>query len=115
MVVNIPLITLNPFEVMDTPQEAASEAEFAAKDAAWSAVFDAVASGAASVAYWDCDSSKGVMRHALHKSLKCAEHLQESVFWLVDGDIIPMHDCQHGDTAHFLRNFLDSGVIVNFE
>lgn len=87
--------------------------EMAEKDARQ--VFDAVSSGAASLIWYDlppvrCQSGAvSVMRYALHRSTKLADHLQLSCMEIKDGRIIPTSDRQYStlDNSGFLEFFRD--------
>lgn len=85
----------------------------AEKDAAQ--VFDAVASGAVPLIWYDlppvhCQSGAvSVMRYALHRSTKLADHLQLSCMEIKNGRIIPTSDRQYStlDNSGFLEFFRD--------
>lgn len=87
--------------------------EMAEKDAR--KVFNAVASGAVSLIWYDlppvrCQSGAvSVMRYALHRSTKLADHLQLSCMEIKDGRIIPTSDRQYStlDNSGFLEFFRD--------
>lgn len=87
--------------------------ESAKKDAR--KVFDAVSSGAVSLIWYDlppvhCQSGAvSVMRYALHRSTKLANHLQLSCMEIKDGRIIPTSDRQYSasDNSGFLEFFRD--------
>lgn len=78
-------------------------------------VFLAVASGAVSLIWHDlppvhCQSGAvSVMRYALHRSAKLADHLQLSCMEIKDGRIIPTSDRQYSalDNSGFLEFFRD--------
>lgn len=78
-------------------------------------VFDAVSSGAVSLIWYDlppvrCQSGAvSVMRYALHRSTKLANHLQLSCMEIKDGRIIPTSDRQYSalDNSDFLEFFRD--------
>jgi hypothetical protein len=78
-------------------------------------VFDAVSSGAVSLIWYDlppvrCQSGAvSVMRYALHRSTKLANHLQLSCMEIKDGRIISTSDRQYStlDSSGFLEFFRD--------
>lgn len=78
-------------------------------------VFDAVASGSVPLIWYDlppvhCQSGAvSVMRYALHRSTKLADHLQLSCMEIKDGRIIPTSDRQYStlDNSGFLKFFRD--------
>ena len=84
-------------------------------------VFDAVSSGAVSLIWYDlppvrCQSGVvSVMRYALHRSPKKADHLQLSCMEIKDGRIIPTSDRQYNilDGSGFLEFFRDLPTITN--
>ena len=84
-------------------------------------VFDAVSSGAVSLIWYDlppvrCQSGVvSVMRYALHRSPKKADHLQLSCMEIKDGRIIPTSDRQYNilDGSGFLEFFRDLSTITN--
>mgnify|MGYP000881761734 FL=1 len=87
--------------------------EMAKKDARQ--VFNAVSSGAVSLIWYDlppvrCQSGVvSVMRYALHRSAKLADHLQLSCMEIKNGRIIPTSDRQYStlDSSGFLEFFRD--------
>lgn len=87
--------------------------EMAEKDARQ--VFNAVASGAVPLIWYDlppvhCQSwAVSVMRYALHRSTKLANHLQLSCMEIKGGCIILTSDCQYSalDNSGFLEFFRD--------
>lgn len=87
--------------------------ESAKKDAR--KVFDAVSSGAVPLIWYDlppvrCQSGAvSVMRYALHRSTKLADHLQLSCMEIKNGRIIPTSDRQYStlDNSGFLEFFRD--------
>ena len=91
--------------------------ESAEKDAR--KVFDAVSSGAVSLIWYDlppvrCQSGVvSVMRYALHRSPKKADHLQLSCMEIKDGRIIPTSDRQYNITDGFSEFFRDLPGIAN--
>ena len=84
-------------------------------------VFDAVSSGAVSLIWYDlppvrCQSGVvSVMRYALHRSPKKADHLQLSCMEIKDGRIIPTSDRQYNilDGSGSLEFFRDLPTITN--
>lgn len=78
-------------------------------------VFRAVASGAVPLIWYDlppvhCQSgAMSVMRYALHRSTKLADHLQLSYMEIKNGRIIPTSDRQYStlDNSGFLEFFRD--------
>lgn len=78
-------------------------------------VFDAVSSGAVSLIWYElppvrCQSGAvSVMRYALHRSTKLANHLQLSCMEIKDGRIISTSDRQYStlDSSGFLEFFRD--------
>lgn len=78
-------------------------------------VFHAVASGSVPLIWYDlppvrCQSGAvSVMRYALHRSTKLADHLQLSCMEIKDGRIIPTSDRQYStlDNSGFLEFFRD--------
>ena len=84
-------------------------------------VFDAVSSGAVSLIWYylppvRCQSGVvSVMRYALHRSPKKADHLQLSCMEIKDGRIIPTSDRQYNilDGSGFLEFFRDLPTITN--
>lgn len=84
-------------------------------------VFDAVASGAVSLIWYDlppvrCRSGAvSVMRYALHRSPKKADHLQLSCMELKSGHILPTSDRQYNilDGSGFLEFFRDLPATTN--
>lgn len=84
-------------------------------DTAWIAVYDAVSSGAARVAWWDAKPAEdgAFMRYALHRSTKYAGCLQMSAMEIKNGNMIPTSDSQHDSADSFLRRGgLPSGITV---
>lgn len=87
-------------------------------------VFRAVASGSVSLIWYDlppvrCQSGAvSVMRYALHRSPKKADHLQLSCMEIKDGCIIPTSDQQYNilDGSGFLEFFryLPSVTNINY-
>lgn len=84
-------------------------------------VFDAVSSGAVSLIWYDLPPVRfqsgvvSVMRYALHRSPKKADHLQLSCMEIKDGRIIPTSDRQYNilDGSGFLEFFRDLPTITN--
>lgn len=84
-------------------------------------VFNAVASGSVPLIWYDlppvrCQSGTvSVMRYALHRSPKKADHLQLSCMEIKDGRIIPTSDRQYNilDGSGFLEFFRDLPGITN--
>lgn len=78
-------------------------------------VFQSVASGSVPLIWCDlppvhCQSGAvSVMRYALHRSTKLADHLQLSCMEIKDGRIIPTSDRQYStlDNSGFLEFFRD--------
>lgn len=78
-------------------------------------VFRAVASGSVPLIWYDlspvrCQSGAvSVMRYALHRSTKLADHLQLSCMEIKNGRIIPTSDRQYStlDSSDFLEFFRD--------
>lgn len=78
-------------------------------------VFQSVASGSVPLIWYDlppvhCQSGVvSVMRYALHRSTKLADHLQLSYMEIKDGRIIPTSDRQYSvlDNSGFLEFFRD--------
>ena len=78
-------------------------------------VFLSVASGSVPLIWYDlppvrCQSGAvSVMRYALHRSTKLADHLQLSCMEIKDGRIIPTSDRQYStlDNSDFLEFFRD--------
>lgn len=78
-------------------------------------VFLAVASGSVPLIWYDlppvrCQSGAvSVMRYALHRSTKLADHLQLPCMEIKDGRIIPTSDRQYStlDSSDFLEFFRD--------
>lgn len=78
-------------------------------------VFRAVASGSVPLIWYDlppvrCQSGAvSVMRYALHRSTKLADHLQLSCMEIKDGRVIPTSDRQYStlDNSGFLEFFRD--------
>ena len=93
--------------------------ELAKKDARQ--VFNAVASGSIPLIWYDlppvrCQSGAvSVMRYALHRSPKKADHLQLSCMEIKDGRIIPTSDQQYNmlDGSGFLEFFRDLPSVTN--
>lgn len=93
--------------------------ESAKKDAR--KVFDAVSSGAVSLIWYDlppvrCQSGAvSVMRYALHRSTKKANHLQLSCMEIKDDHIIPTSDRQYNilDGSGFLEFFRGLPSVTN--
>ena len=93
--------------------------ELAEKDAR--KVFDAVASGAVPLIWYDlppvrCQSGAvSVMRYALHRSTKKANHLQLSCMELKNGHTIPTSDRQYNimDGSGFSEFFQNLPGITN--
>lgn len=118
MKIEIPKITLDPFEVLGDPlQEAEFDRQEAAVKTAWESVYNAIASGDKNVAYWDCCHATqpkycSFMRYALHQSTKKDGFLQLSVMEIRNGEIIPTSDSQHGSTADFLRHMWSFGAEI---
>ena len=84
-------------------------------------VFDAVSSGAVSLIWYDLPPVRfqsgvvSVMRYALHRSPKKADHLQLSCMEIKEGRIIPTSDRQYNilDGSGFLEFFRDLPTITN--
>lgn len=84
-------------------------------------VFRAVASGSVPLIWYElppvrCQSGAvSVMRYALHRSPKKADHLQLSCMEIKDGRIIPTSDRQYNilDGSGFLEFFRDLPTITN--
>lgn len=84
-------------------------------------VFRAVASGSVPLIWYDlppvrCQSGVvSVMRYALHRSPKKADHLQLSCMEIKDGRIIPTSDRQYNilDGSGFLEFFRDLPNVTN--
>ena len=83
-------------------------------------VFDAVASGAVPLIWYDlppviCQSGAvSVMRYALHRSTKLTDHLQLSCMEIKDGRIIPASDRQYNIAdGGFSELFRDLPQIAN--
>lgn len=84
-------------------------------------VFLAVASGSVPLIWYDlppvrCQSGTvSVMRYALHRSPKKADHLQLSCMEIKNGSIIPTSDRQYNilDGSGFLKFFRDLPTITN--
>lgn len=84
-------------------------------------VFRAVASGSVPLIWYDlppvrCQSGAvSVMRYALHRSPKKADHLQLSCMEIKDGRIIPTSDRQYNilDGSDFLEFFQDLPSVTN--
>lgn len=74
MKVQIPKITIDPFEATgDEEQEAELDRQEQAAADAWIEVYNNVESGRFGVAFWDCCHSEkynSFMRYALHRSTK---------------------------------------------
>lgn len=78
-------------------------------------VFQSVASGSVSLIWYDlppvhCQSGAvSVMRYALHRSAKLADHFRLSCMEIKDGRIIPTSDRQYStlDNSGFLEFFRD--------
>lgn len=91
--------------------------ELAEKDARQ--VFSAVASGSVPLIWYDlppvrCQSGAvSVMRYALHRSTKKADHLQLSCMEIKNGCMIPTSDRQYSITDGFREFFQDLPQIVN--
>lgn len=86
----------------------------AAKDNAWTTVYNGVATGADNIAWWDCyPGPRGYMRYALHKSPKQNGYLQLSVMEIRDGNMIPTSDRQYNKMSDFLCDFLPDGLEVS--
>ena len=93
--------------------------ELAKKDARQ--VFNAVVSGSIPLIWYDlppvrCQSGAvSVMRYALHRSPKKADHLQLSCMEIKDGRIIPTFDRQYNilDGSGFLEFFRDLPSVTN--
>lgn len=92
--------------------------ELAEKDAR--KVFDTVASGSVPLIWYDmppvrCQSGAvSVMRYALHRSTKKADHLQLSCMEIKDGRMIPTSDRQYNVTdGGFSEFFRDLPGVAN--
>lgn len=89
-----------------------------AADAIWSEIYNYIASGSSSIAYWDGVAIErpgyhSFMRYALHRSTKRDGYLQLSVMEIRNGEIIPTSDTQHDTAKSFLREApLDATVTV---
>ena len=89
----------------------------AKKDAAQ--VFNAVASGSVPLIWYDlppvrCQSGAvSVMRYALHRSTKKADHLQLSCMEIKGGHTIPTSDRQYSITDGFREFFRDLPRVAN--
>lgn len=82
-------------------------------------VFDAVASGAILLIWYDlppvrCQSGAvSFMRYALHKSTKIPGYLQLSCMEIKNGRMIPTSDCQYNITDGFREFFRDLPQVAN--
>lgn len=82
-------------------------------------VFDAVASGAVPLIWYDlppvlCQSGAvSFMRYALHRSTKKTDHLQLSCMEIKGGRTIPMSDRQYNITDGFRKFFQDLPGVAN--
>lgn len=91
--------------------------ELAEKDARQ--VFSAVASGSVPLIWYDlppvrCQSGAvSVMRYALHRSTKKADHLQLSCMEIKNGCMIPTSDRQYSITDGFCEFFRDLPQATN--
>lgn len=114
MVVQIPKIKINPFEAFGNDVlEAESEAEFAARDAAWMFVYNAVESGEATIAYWDTRRTPdSFTRYALHRSTRRAGCLQRSVMWMRGVEVVPLSHSEHDGARDFLERVAGSGAVT---
>lgn len=76
MKIEIPKITLNAFEIFGEEKlEAELDRQENAVKAAWGEIYNSIASGGNSIAYWDGrpverPGFKSFMRYALHRSAK---------------------------------------------
>lgn len=91
--------------------------ELAEKDAR--KVFDAVASGSVPLIWYDlppvrCQSGAvSLLRYALHRSTKKADHLQLSCMEIKNGCMIPTSDRQYSITDGFREFFRDLPGVTN--
>ena len=91
--------------------------ESAEKDAR--KVFDAVASGSVPLIWYDlppvrCQSgAMSLLRYALHRSTKKADHLQLSCMEIKNGCMIPTSDRQYSITDGFREFFRDLPGVTN--
>lgn len=108
MKIEIPKITLNAFEIFGHEKlEAELGRQENAVKAAWSGIYNSIASGGNSIAYWDGrpverPGFKSFMRYALHRSAKQDGFLQLSVMEIRNGEIIPASDSQHNNVEDFI-------------
>ena len=108
MKIEIPKITLNAFKIFgDEKLEAELDRQENAVKAAWGEIYNSIASGGSSIAYWDGKpverpGFKSFMRYALHKSAKHDGFLQLSVMEIRNGEIIPTSDSQHDNVEDFI-------------
>ena len=106
--IRIPKITLDFFEIFgDEKLEAELDQQESAVKSVWADIYDAVASGGSSIAYWDVfhitrPAYDSFMRYALHRSPKKDGFLQVSVMEIRNGEIIPTSDSQHGSAEDFI-------------
>ena len=109
MKIEIPKITLNAFEIFgDEKLEAELDQQESAVKAAWSGIYNCIASGGNIIAYWDGrpverPGFKSFSRYALHKSAKQDGFLQLSVMEIRNGENIPTSDSQHDNAEDFIR------------
>lgn len=108
MKIEIPKITLNAFEIFgDEKLEAELDWQENAFKAAWSGIYNSIASGRSNIAYWDGRpvermGFKSFIRYALHKSAKQDGFLQLSAMEIRNGEIIPTSDSQHDNVEDFI-------------
>lgn len=109
MKIEIPKITLNAFKIFgDEKLEAELDRQENAVKAAWGEIYNSIASGENSIAYWDGKpverpGFESFMRYALHKSAKQDGFLQLLVMEIRNGEIIPTSDSQHDNAEDFTR------------
>lgn len=108
MKIEIPKITLNAFEIFgDEKLEAELERQENDFSSVWTHIYDVIASGNSSIAYWDEKPINrprfhSFMRYALHRSPKKVGFLQLSVMEIRNGEIIPTGDSQHDSAEDFI-------------
>jgi len=109
MQIQIPRITLNPFEIMGNEElkKELDRQESAIKDT-WKKIYNAISSGKNKIAYWDtCKVEKpeytSFMRYALHRSTQKIGFLQLSVMEIRNGEMIPTADSQHDSAEDFIE------------
>lgn len=105
----IPKISINPFSAWGNSNlKTEYNAQKAAFNAAWQAVYGAVSNGYQTLAYWDAyfavhPGYRSFMRYALHKSPRREGRMQLSVMEIRNGNMIPTSHTEFNNFRDFLN------------